>query len=100
MIMRDTFERKTKETIMKSGLQLLEKNPEKNIDNLFNLIKKGMIGQFAEDKINYIPSAELMIKDPIFMEKLDQLAEEFKPIADKAFEEDFNNTGNYDLSKG
>lgn len=46
------------------------------------------------------PSAELMIKDKEFMKKLDRLAEEFKPVAQKAFEEDFNNKGNYDMSKG
>lgn len=45
-------------------------------------------------------SAELMVKDPEFMERLDKLAHEFKPVADKAFEEDFNNTGNYKMSRG
>lgn len=46
------------------------------------------------------PSAELMIKDKEFMEKLDKLSEEFKPAAEQAFKEDFNNNGNYNMSKG
>ncbi|WP_454052906.1 radical SAM protein [Clostridium sp. Marseille-Q7071] len=46
------------------------------------------------------PSAEMMIKDSEFMSKLDKLAEEFEPYANKAFKEEFNNTGNYDMSKG
>lgn len=46
------------------------------------------------------PSADLMVTDPVFMEKLDKLAADFKPYADKAFEEEFNNTGNYEMSKG
>lgn len=46
------------------------------------------------------PSADLMVTDPVFMEKLDKLAADFKPYADKAYEEEFNNTGNYEMSKG
>lgn len=46
------------------------------------------------------PSAELMIKDKEFMDKLDKLSEEFKPAAEKAYKEDFNNEGNYYMSKG
>jgi MoaA/NifB/PqqE/SkfB family radical SAM enzyme len=46
------------------------------------------------------PSAELMVTDPIFMEKLDKHAAEFKPEADKEFKEEFNDTGNYEFSKG
>lgn len=46
------------------------------------------------------PSANLMVTNPVFMEKLDKLAADFKPYADKAFEEEFNNTGNYEMSKG
>lgn len=46
------------------------------------------------------PSADFMVTDPVFMEKLDKLAADFKPYADKAFEEEFNNTGNYEMSKG
>lgn len=45
-------------------------------------------------------SAELMITDGNFMNKLDKLAEEFKPAAEQAFAEDFDNTGNYRMSKG
>jgi len=46
------------------------------------------------------PSADLMVKDENFMKKLDKLAEDFKPYADKAYAEDFNNSGNYEMSKG
>lgn len=46
------------------------------------------------------PSAELMVSDKEFMEKLDKLAADFKAYADKEFEEEFNNTGNYYMSKG
>jgi len=54
MGLKDDFEKKTKETIIKAGVQLLEKNPEKNIDKLYSLIKKGMKGEFAEDKFDYV----------------------------------------------
>lgn len=46
------------------------------------------------------PSANLMVNDPVFMKKLDKLSEEFEPYAEKAFKEQFNNTGNYKMSKG
>lgn len=46
------------------------------------------------------PSAEIMIKDKEFIDKIDKLAANFKPYADEAFEKEFNNKGNYDMSKG
>lgn len=46
------------------------------------------------------PSAEMMINNKEFMDKLDKLAADFKPVADKAFKEDFDNKGNYEMSKG
>ncbi len=46
------------------------------------------------------PSAEKMINDEEFMKELDNLAASFKPYAEKAWEEDFNCTGNYKMSKG
>lgn len=46
------------------------------------------------------PSAEIMIKNNDFMNKIDTLAENFKPYADEAFKNDFKNTGNYEMSKG
>lgn len=46
------------------------------------------------------PSADLMVTDEEFMEKLDKLSEEFKPYAEKAYKEEFNNTGNYEMSRG
>jgi MoaA/NifB/PqqE/SkfB family radical SAM enzyme len=44
------------------------------------------------------PSAEKMIKDPDFMNKLDKLSEDFKPEADKAWKEVFDEKGNYDMA--
>lgn len=46
------------------------------------------------------PSAELMVTDKDFMDKLDKLSEDFKPHAEKAYKEEFNNTGNYEMSRG
>lgn len=46
------------------------------------------------------PSAELMVKDPEFMKKLDKLAEDFEGYAEKEFQEEFDGTGNYEFSKG
>ena len=46
------------------------------------------------------PSAELMVKDPEFMKKLDNLASEFEGYAEKEFQDEFNGTGNYEFSKG
>lgn len=41
-----------------------------------------------------------MVNDPVFMKQLDDLAADFKVVADKAWKEDFNETGNYKMSKG
>ena len=46
------------------------------------------------------PSAELMVTDKEFMDKLDNLANEFSEYAEKEFQEEFNGTGNYDFSRG
>lgn len=46
------------------------------------------------------PSAELMVTDKEFINKLDKLAKDFEPYANKAFEEEFDNTGNYKMSEG
>ncbi|MFA9397251.1 MAG: radical SAM protein [Clostridiaceae bacterium] len=46
------------------------------------------------------PKATLMTEDPEFMAALDKLAADFKPVADKAWESDFNKTGNTEMSKG
>lgn len=64
-----------------------------NPQNIRDIVKEA--GAYATH-----PSAELMIKDKEFMEKLDKLSEEFKPAAEQAFKEDFNNNGNYNMSKG
>lgn len=44
--------------------------------------------------------ADMMINDDEFKKKLDKVASDFKVEADKAWEEDFNETGNYKMSKG
>jgi len=45
-------------------------------------------------------SAEDMLKDKEFQMKIDNLAKEFKPYADEAWETDFNSKGNDEFSKG
>lgn len=45
-------------------------------------------------------SADGMINDKEFQMKLDNLAKEFKPYADEAWEKDFNSKGNDEFSKG
>ena len=42
MGMMDFMEKKTKETLIKTGVELLSKNPEKNIDKIFDIIKKSV----------------------------------------------------------
>lgn len=44
--------------------------------------------------------AEMMLNDEEFKKKLDDIAEEFKPYAEKEWDEEFNSTGNYNMSKG
>ncbi|WP_234122390.1 radical SAM protein [Clostridium hydrogenum] len=46
------------------------------------------------------PSAEKMLHDAEFMSELDKLAEDFKPKADKAWKEIFNEKGNDKMAKG
>lgn len=45
-------------------------------------------------------SAKQMISDPRFMQQLDKLAQDFQPYAQKAWKEEFHETGNADLAKG
>lgn len=45
-------------------------------------------------------SAKQMISDPVFMHQLDELAKEFKPYADEAWQKDFGQKGNLDMAKG
>jgi len=54
-------------------------------------------------KVNAYPTdkgAEKMVKDKEFMVKMDKLAADFKPVADKAWKDDFHEKGNYGMSKG
>lgn len=44
--------------------------------------------------------AEMMLQDLEFQKKLDKISQEFKPYAQKAWEESFKSKGNYDMSKG
>ncbi len=43
--------------------------------------------------------ADMMLNDPDFQRKLDAVAKEYAPYADKAWIEDFNSTGNYKMSR-
>ncbi|WP_196593735.1 radical SAM protein [Pectinatus sottacetonis] len=45
-------------------------------------------------------SAAKMINDPQFMRELDELAQNYRPAADKAWQKYFHDKGNYWLSKG
>ncbi|MDS0526367.1 radical SAM protein [Clostridium sp. SHJSY1] len=54
-------------------------------------------------KVNAHPtdkSAEAMLNNEEFQEKLNNLAEEFKPYADEAWKQDFDSKGNDEFSKG
>jgi MoaA/NifB/PqqE/SkfB family radical SAM enzyme len=54
-------------------------------------------------KVNAHPtdkSAEAMLNDKEFQEKLDDLADDFKSYADEAWEKDFNSKGNDEFAKG
>lgn len=42
MSIMDTIEKKTKQTVLKTAFDLIDKNPEKNIDKFIELIKKNM----------------------------------------------------------
>jgi MoaA/NifB/PqqE/SkfB family radical SAM enzyme len=44
--------------------------------------------------------AKLMIENVEFQKQLDKLAEEFAPVAEKAWKEDFNECGNTNMAKG
>lgn len=44
--------------------------------------------------------AKMMLQDLEFQKKLDKISQEFKPYAQKAWEESFRSKGNYDMSKG
>lgn len=54
MGVRDTLERKAKSTIINTGVELLEKNPEKNVEKIFSLLKKGMKDEFAKERVQHI----------------------------------------------
>lgn len=61
-----------------------------------------VIREVAE-KVKVYPtdeSADAMLNDKEFQKKLDKLAAEFKPYADKAWKNDFNCKGNDEFSKG
>ncbi len=42
----------------------------------------------------------MMLHDEVFKSKLDKLAKDFDPLAEKAWKEDFHGKGNYEMSKG
>ena len=54
MDIKDTIEKSTKEAIIKSGIKLLEKNPEENVDKIFNVIRKGIRDEYSKQGIDDI----------------------------------------------
>ncbi|MBR9649424.1 radical SAM protein [Clostridium tyrobutyricum] len=44
--------------------------------------------------------ARMMLEDPEFQKKLDNLSAEFRPYAEKAWKEEFGEKGNFEMSKG
>ncbi|AKN33264.1 radical SAM protein [Clostridium carboxidivorans P7] len=64
-----------------------------NTNVIREVVKK--TGAKPTDKV-----AKMMIENEEFQKSLDKVAEEFKPLADKSWKEDFNSKGNYDMAKG
>src|SRR3712207_4086341 len=54
MGIKDTLEKGTKEAIIKAGVELLEKNPEKNVDKIFAIIRKGVKDEFSKQRIDNV----------------------------------------------
>lgn len=54
MDIKDTIEKSTKEAIIKAGIQLLEKNPEENVDKIFSVIRKGIRDEYSKQGIDDI----------------------------------------------
>jgi len=44
--------------------------------------------------------ADMMLNNKDFQEKLQNIADEFAPVAEDAWKEDFNSTGNYKMARG
>ena len=70
MDIKDTIKKGTKEAIIKAGIQILENNPEKNVDKIFNIIRKGVRDKDSKNAIdevqryyNEIPSVHNFIQD-------------------------------------
>ncbi|WP_368489504.1 radical SAM protein [Clostridium sp. BJN0013] len=64
-----------------------------NTDEIRNIAEK--TGARPTDE-----GAEMMLQDLEFQEKLSKISQEFKPYAQKAWEENFKSQGNYKMSKG
>lgn len=54
MNVKSKLEKNVKETVIKAGVDLLDKNPEKNVDRLFSLIRKSIKDQYTRDRIDVV----------------------------------------------
>jgi MoaA/NifB/PqqE/SkfB family radical SAM enzyme len=54
MSLKESLEKKAKGTLIKTGLELLEKNPEKNVDKLFALVKKSVKDDFSKERVDKV----------------------------------------------
>ena len=54
MDIKDTIKKGTKEAIIKAGIQILENNPEKNVDKIFNIIRKGVRDKDSKNAIDEV----------------------------------------------
>ncbi|OFI06166.1 cyclic pyranopterin monophosphate synthase [Clostridium acetireducens DSM 10703] len=84
--------------------ELINRQPyDRNLLRPCMMIDNPNIIREVADKIKIKPTdegAEKMLHDEDFKKKLDKVASDFKPVADKAWKEDFNEKGNYKMSKG
>ena len=54
MGIKDTITKGTKEAIIKAGVQILEKDPENNVDKIFSIIRKGVRDEFSKEGIDEV----------------------------------------------
>lgn len=54
MKVKDNLEKSLKETVIKAGVELLDKDPEKNVDRIFSLLKKSVKDEFSRERIDKV----------------------------------------------
>ena len=54
MGIKDTITKGTKEAIIKAGVQILEKDPENNVDKIVSIIRKGVRDEFSKEGIDEV----------------------------------------------